>query len=54
MHTQSLRHQRIGPGGSEMVTLFRKSQGEIQRVRDLIPARFVRLMGREAFENEDD
>lgn len=46
--------QPIGPGGSEMVTLFRKSQGELQRVRDLIPARFVRFVGREAFENEHD
>jgi protein-L-isoaspartate(D-aspartate) O-methyltransferase len=44
--------QPIGPGGSETVTLFRKSHGRLERVRDLIPARFVRLVGREAFENE--
>jgi protein-L-isoaspartate(D-aspartate) O-methyltransferase len=46
--------QPIGPGGSETVTLFRKSHGRLERVRDLIPARFVRLVGREAFENEVD
>jgi protein-L-isoaspartate(D-aspartate) O-methyltransferase len=46
--------QPIGPGGSEMVRLFRKTGSNLQPVRDLIPARFVRLVGREAFENEVD
>jgi protein-L-isoaspartate(D-aspartate) O-methyltransferase len=46
--------QPIGPGGSETVRLFRKTGSNLQPVRDLIPARFVRLVGREAFENEVD
>lgn len=41
--------QPIGPGGDEMVTLFRKSGGRLLRVRDVIPARFVRFIGKEAF-----
>jgi protein-L-isoaspartate(D-aspartate) O-methyltransferase len=44
--------QPIGPGGSEMVTLFRKRDGHMVRLRDLIPARFVRFVGREAFGDE--
>lgn len=44
--------QPIGPGGSEIVTLFRMTHGRLEPVRDLIPARFVRLVGQEAFENE--
>lgn len=41
--------QPIGWGGDEMVTLFRKKEGRLEEVRDVIPARFVRLVGEEAF-----
>lgn len=41
--------QPIGPGGNEMVTLFRKTDDRLVEVRDVIPARFVRLFGEEAF-----
>jgi len=41
--------QPIGRGGDEMVTLFRKTEGRLVEVRDVIPARFVRLVGEEAF-----
>lgn len=41
--------QPIGPGGSEIVTLFQESGGVLRNVRTVVPARFVRLVGREAF-----
>jgi protein-L-isoaspartate(D-aspartate) O-methyltransferase len=41
--------QPIGGGGAEMVTLFRKSEGRLVKVREVISARFVRLVGEEAF-----
>lgn len=41
--------QPIGSGGREEVTLFRKDGGELQRMRGVIPARFVRLVGEEGF-----
>lgn len=41
--------QPIGRGGNEMVTLFRKSDDRLVRMRAVIPARFVRLVGEEAF-----
>lgn len=41
--------QPIGPGGDEMVTLFHKTEGRLVEDRVVIPARFVRLIGREAF-----
>lgn len=45
--------QPIGPGGNEMVTLFRKSEGELHLVRRVVPAYFVRLIGTEAFRDGD-
>lgn len=41
--------QPIGPGGDEMVTLFHKSGGKLIEGRVVIPARFVRFIGQEAF-----
>lgn len=41
--------QPIGPGGSEMVTLYRRGDRGLQPMRSVTPARFVRLIGREAF-----
>lgn len=41
--------QPIGPGGDEMVTLFHKTEGRLVEDRVVIPARFVRFIGREAF-----
>jgi protein-L-isoaspartate(D-aspartate) O-methyltransferase len=41
--------QPIGRGGDEMVTLFRKTDYRLVAVRDVIPARFVRLVGEKAF-----
>jgi protein-L-isoaspartate(D-aspartate) O-methyltransferase len=41
--------QPIGAGGSEMVTLFHKTDGRLVQVREVTPARFVRLVGEEAF-----
>lgn len=41
--------QPIGPGGHEIVTLYRKDEGRLHRVRDVVPARFVRLIGDQAF-----
>jgi protein-L-isoaspartate(D-aspartate) O-methyltransferase len=41
--------QPIGGGGAEMVTLFVKSEGQLVEAREVIPARFVRLVGEEAF-----
>lgn len=45
--------QPIGPGGGETVTLFRKVGDDMRRVREIIPARFVRLVGREAFGSDN-
>jgi protein-L-isoaspartate(D-aspartate) O-methyltransferase len=36
----------VGPGGSEEVTLFRKEEGRLLRLETLIPASFVRMVGR--------
>jgi len=41
--------QPIGPGGNEIVTLFRRTEDGLQPIRQIIPARFVRLVGRKAF-----
>jgi protein-L-isoaspartate(D-aspartate) O-methyltransferase len=41
--------QPIGHGGDEMVTLFLRTHGRLVGVREVIPARFVRLVGEEAF-----
>lgn len=41
--------QPIGPGGDEAVTLFHKSGGRLVEERVVIPARFVRFIGQEAF-----
>jgi protein-L-isoaspartate(D-aspartate) O-methyltransferase len=41
--------QPIGPGGREDVVLFEKRDGELNRVRSVSPARFVRLYGRHGF-----
>ena len=46
--------QPIGPGGNEMVTLYRKVDGGLRRVRDVVPAYFVRLVGRQAFPDDPD
>lgn len=45
--------QPIGPGGGEVVTLFRKKQGRLHRVRTVVPAHFVRLIGAEGFPESD-
>jgi protein-L-isoaspartate(D-aspartate) O-methyltransferase len=39
----------MGPGGGEVVTLYRKVESGLHRVREVVPARFVRLIGDEAF-----
>lgn len=41
--------QPIGPGGNEMVTLYLRTRDALRRIRSITPARFVRLVGREAF-----
>jgi len=41
--------QPIGPGGDEVVTCFRKEGGVLRRHHDVVPARFVRLIGAAAF-----
>ena len=41
--------QPLGPGGAEDVVLFEKRGGELQRVRSLGGAHFVRLHGRHGF-----
>lgn len=41
--------QPMGRGGSEIVTLHRRSGKGLRRVRDITPARFVRLIGEEGF-----
>lgn len=37
--------QPIGPGGRDDVTLFRRTGEDLQRVRSICPAHFVRLVG---------
>lgn len=44
--------QPIGPGGHEVVTLFRKVRGSLDRVRSIVPASFVPLFGREAYPDD--
>lgn len=39
--------QPIGPGGDEIVTLFHRTEAGLRRIREVVPARFVRLIGRE-------
>lgn len=46
--------QPIGPGGREAVTLLRKSRGRLRVVREVVPARFVRLIGDQAFPSDRD
>jgi protein-L-isoaspartate(D-aspartate) O-methyltransferase len=46
--------QPIGRGGDGMVTLFLKSDERLVRVREVIPARFVRLFGEEGFPGGPD
>jgi protein-L-isoaspartate(D-aspartate) O-methyltransferase len=41
--------QPIGPGGNDVVVLFEKRRGELEQVRDVSGARFVRLYGRHGF-----
>lgn len=41
--------QPIGPGGDDVVTLFRKQEDRLVPIREVIPAYFVRLVGRRAF-----
>ena len=41
--------QPIGPGGDDVVVLFEKRRGELEDVRDVSSARFVRLYGRHGF-----
>jgi protein-L-isoaspartate(D-aspartate) O-methyltransferase len=41
--------QPLGPGGAEDVVLFEKRSGDLQRVRSVSGAHFVRLYGRHAF-----
>jgi protein-L-isoaspartate(D-aspartate) O-methyltransferase len=36
--------QPVGRGGAEMVTLFRKTDGQLVKVREIVPARFVPLV----------
>lgn len=45
--------QPIGPGGQESVTLFQRVGDELRRIREIIPARFVRLLGQKAFGSDD-
>lgn len=44
--------QPIGEGGNDAVTLFRKEADQLRRVRVVVPARFVRLIGDEAFPDD--
>lgn len=41
----------IGPGGSEDVTLFRKEEGRLAQLAILVPASFVRMVGRYGYPN---
>jgi protein-L-isoaspartate(D-aspartate) O-methyltransferase len=41
--------QPIGPGGAEDVVLFERHAGELERIRSVSGAHFVRLHGRHAF-----
>jgi protein-L-isoaspartate(D-aspartate) O-methyltransferase len=42
----------IGPGGSEDVTLFRKEEGRLVRLATVIPASFVRMIGRYGYPSD--
>jgi protein-L-isoaspartate(D-aspartate) O-methyltransferase len=42
--------QPLGPGGAEDVVLFEKRNGELQRVRSVSGAHFVRLHGKYGFQ----
>jgi protein-L-isoaspartate(D-aspartate) O-methyltransferase len=42
--------QPLGPGGAEDVVLFEKRDGELQRVRSVSGAHFVRLHGKYGFQ----
>jgi protein-L-isoaspartate(D-aspartate) O-methyltransferase len=44
--------QPVGPGGAEVVTLYGKDERGLHRVAVLVAARFVRLIGDEAFPEE--
>ncbi len=44
--------QPLGQGGNELVTLFKKRQGELHRMRVVVPAHFVRLVGEEGFRDD--
>ncbi|MDX1657390.1 MAG: protein-L-isoaspartate(D-aspartate) O-methyltransferase [Nitriliruptorales bacterium] len=44
--------QPIGAGGMEEVALFRRDGEQISRVRDVVGARFVRLVGEHGFADE--
>jgi protein-L-isoaspartate(D-aspartate) O-methyltransferase len=41
--------QPIGPGGGEDVVLFERQGDRLERLRSLLPARFVRLHGRHGY-----
>lgn len=41
--------QPIGPGGSEVVTLFGKEGGRLHRMGEVVLASFVRLVGEQGF-----
>jgi protein-L-isoaspartate(D-aspartate) O-methyltransferase len=45
--------QPIGSGGAEEVVLFRKREGELERVRFVTGAFFVRLYGEHGFEPDE-
>lgn len=44
--------QPVGPGGREDVVLFTRRGGSLIRLRSLLPARFVRLLGRYGYPPE--
>ncbi|MDX1620354.1 MAG: protein-L-isoaspartate(D-aspartate) O-methyltransferase, partial [Nitriliruptorales bacterium] len=41
--------QPVGPGGSEQVAVFHRSEGQLERTGTLVGARFVRLVGEHGF-----
>ncbi len=46
--------QPIGPGGAEIVTLFRKRHGRLAKVSELTGAYFVRLVGEQGMRERGD
>jgi protein-L-isoaspartate(D-aspartate) O-methyltransferase len=42
----------VGPGGNEDVTLFRKQEGRLVRLAILVPASFVRMVGRYGYQRD--